>query len=233
MLLSDRRVEAVADDFGGVCDGDEGVRFVGSDEIAEPDGLRAPHDGDDDGFVLFFVVSHRVVCSRAAVQGMDDVFTDGIRVVTDDGEYLAEVDVFDHAVDDEGFREQAAHGEQSRFRAEDEERRDRDRHIGKHEGGADVDARIFRKDHGNDVGTTAGRVVVKEDGGRNGGHDDGENQLQKRLGGQRLVHGIDDLGETERAGQQQRDVDGLDPESAAKHRKPEHQQRDVENERQG
>ena len=52
MLLSDRRVEAVADDLGGIGDRDEGVRLVGADEIAEPDSLRAPHDGDDDGFVV-------------------------------------------------------------------------------------------------------------------------------------------------------------------------------------
>lgn len=61
-------MEAVADDLRGVGDGDEGVRLVDTDEVAEPDGLGAAHDGDDDGLILFFVIPHRVVRGRAPMR---------------------------------------------------------------------------------------------------------------------------------------------------------------------
>ena len=49
-------MEAVADDFAGVGNGDEGGRFVHTDEVAQFDCLRAAHNGDDHGFLFFFVL---------------------------------------------------------------------------------------------------------------------------------------------------------------------------------
>ena len=88
-------MEAVADDLAGAADGNEGGRLVDTDEIAEFDGLRTAHDGDDDGFLFLFITADRLVSGDPAFELMENKLGDRLRIVADDGEYLAEVDVFD------------------------------------------------------------------------------------------------------------------------------------------
>ena len=61
-------MEAVADDFAGIGNGDEGGRFVHTDEVAQFDCLRAAHNGDDHGFLFFFVAASRLVGRHAALE---------------------------------------------------------------------------------------------------------------------------------------------------------------------
>ena len=65
--------------------------------------------------------SLRMVYRGAAVQRVDDIVANRIRVVTDNIKAFAQIQILNHIVDDQGFGRQADGGEQSCLRPEDEE----------------------------------------------------------------------------------------------------------------
>lgn len=190
-------------------------------KVSQLHGLTSPQYGQDNGAVAVGVSTLCVVYGGAAVQVFHDKVADRLRICTDDREVLAQVDVLDYAVDNEGLCHQTAEGEQTGLRAEDEAGSDGDEQIHDEQGSADVDAGILFEDHCQDVGTAAGCTDVKQDRSADCGQDDGKDQLQYRLRGQRMIHREPDFGKTQTNRGQHADIDGADTEAASEKDKSE------------
>ena len=206
--------ESLTNDLTGIRDGNECSRLCIMYKVSQLHGLTSPQYGQDNGAVAVGVSTLCVVYGGAAVQIFHNKITDRLGVGTDDREVLAQVDVLDNAVDNEGLCHQTAEGEQTGLRAEDEAGSDGDEQIHDEQGSADVDAGILFQDHCQDVGTAAGCTDVKQDRSADCGQDDGKDQLQHRLRGQRMIHREPNFGKAQTNRGQHADIDGADTEAA-------------------
>ena len=81
--------EAPADHLTGVGNNHKGMGIGFPDHTLEPAALLTAHGGHDDGLFVMGKCSLCVVDRSASVQRVNDVVTDGVRVITYDIETFA------------------------------------------------------------------------------------------------------------------------------------------------
>ena len=101
---------------------------------------------------------------------------------------LAQIDIFNHTVDDQRLCHQTAAGIQTGLHAEHEERRYCHRQVHHKQPDANVHAAVFSQDHRQDIRTAAGCIHIKQHRGSNGRQKDRKDQLQHRLIRHRPAH---------------------------------------------
>ena len=121
--------EAFSNNFAAVGDHHKCAGHIQMNVISQHDCLAALHDGKDDGLFRVGVSSFCPENSGAAVQIFSDEIADGHRIIADDGEIFAQVDVFDDAVNDQGFCHQAGKGKQTGLGVKEETGSDSDQKI--------------------------------------------------------------------------------------------------------
>ena len=181
--------KSFTNNLAAVGDHHESAGVVLFQEIPKLDGLASLHNRQNDEFLLVRVGSLTLKNGGTPFQFIMDEIADGIRLVTDDREILTEVDVLNDAVDNEGFRHQAGEREKTGRGVKDETGGHGDEKIHHEKGGTDVEAGIFLQDHGQNIRTAAGSTDIKKNGTTQRRKEDGKDQLQNRLCGQRLRHG--------------------------------------------
>jgi len=233
LSISDVIREALADDFTGVGNREECFRVGSSDVVAEFHRLRTAEDGDNHKFFFMRVGTGGAVNRCAADELIGDVFADGSGIGADDGEYLAEIDSLDDTVDDKALCGQTAYGVQTGCGTEEEECGDGNHNIHKHQSCTDIETGVFLNDHGDDVGTAAGCIAVKKDGGRKSGKSNRKDQFQERFFSQRCAHGEKKFHGTGGEGNYHGDICCFCAEGSAEHHNTEEHQREIEDQVEG
>ena len=203
------------------------------DEAAKRQRLRAGENGDDHRFALVVERAVDVLKRRAAVQIDGDEVDDRIRVRRDDLETLFHAEAVGHVIDQNGFHQQAEDAEQAGLNTEAEKRRQRNQRVGNHQRHADVQARIFAHDHGDDVRSAAGGVQMEQNRRTDGRKQYREAQFQQRLVRQRVVKRPEALHDVDRQRQHDRAIHRAERETAPQKDEPYHQQRHVDDEHKG
>ena len=129
------------------------------------------------------------IYGSAAVQRAHDELIDLVRLAGHDGDLFAHVDAFDDAVHHKGLGQQAQHAVQACAHAVQPAGKQRDAEIRNEQRLADLQTRVFGKDHGNDVGAAAGGADVKNNSAARRRQDNGVAQLQERVVRKRAGHG--------------------------------------------
>ena len=173
--------KSLPDDLAGIGHHHKRRRLHATDIVAQPHGLAPFHGGHDHGLLVMGKSSLGLIDGGAPVQAVDDVIADRLRIVADDVEAFAQIDVLDDPVYHQGFSHQSQAGKQTRGGPEDEEGAYHGKEICQKQGGTDVKAGIFLQHHGDDIRAAAGGSDVKENCGTYGREKDGKKQFQHRL----------------------------------------------------
>ena len=109
-----------------------------TDEGTQLHSLTPLHDSDDNCFGLMLIGSLGMINCSTAVQGVDNIIADGLRVVTDNGKIFSEVDIFDNTVNNQRFRQKSTKGEESRLGIKDKAGCQNDAYVHQKQGGTDI-----------------------------------------------------------------------------------------------
>lgn len=113
--------ETLADHLTGVGNNHKGMGIGFPDHTLKPAALLTAHGGHDDGVILVGIDALCPVGGGRTVQIFHNEPADGIGIIGDDGEGLAQVHVLHHEVDGQALGTQTQQGEQSGGGAEGRE----------------------------------------------------------------------------------------------------------------
>ena len=107
--------EALADDFSGCGDDDEGMRINRMNVFAEHEGLRPVEHGDDHGHLVMRESALDLLNGGAAVQCGHDVIQNGIGLRCNDLETFSRTENVHDVVDHQGFQQKAENRKKTGF----------------------------------------------------------------------------------------------------------------------
>lgn len=134
------RQKSFPDDLTGIRDQHERRRLRLTDEVPQMHGLSTAHGSHDHRLLVMGERALRPVDRGAVMELIDDVIADRIRVVADDIEAFALVDILDDAIHHQGLGQKSQHGEQTGRGVEYEERQHHRQQIHQEKHRADIQA---------------------------------------------------------------------------------------------
>lgn len=154
-------MKSFSDNFTRIGYEDKCFRLVFLDEVTKLYSLRPVERGKDDILIFTGKCTLCQAYGGTAAKCMDDEVTDWLRCIADYIKIFRKVKAFNKVIDHERANCKAEEGIQPCFNVKHKAARHSNQDISYEKCAADIKAGILFQDHGNDIGTSAGRTNIK------------------------------------------------------------------------